>query len=276
MAIDLKLYIDGTVSITPSSVAITSLRTADRSILKESYGDHTLSRYIGGKIPYFYREPEKIGEDFGAGHDAIEMLLSLFATIPTTPKFQNSHCGEIISSLYLEEVLGYRKLYSKLTLTTAENTNVHKMDAFFVKIDKENEYLLVEAKSSIIPTETTKFSGHRHGILKQMLGSIGEYTKGDERFDFTRIRDNLGKDFSEEEAKKIKKDLIPPGPIKCSFLGVATVNASTIDAKDDDYILSQSCENSFNFAAVVVNDLATLAKDAYDHWRKVGDALKRN
>ena len=117
------------------------------------------------------------------------MTLSLFSQAPTIPKFQNSHSGEILSSVYLEKVLGYRRLYSKLTMTTAENTNVHKMDGFFVKTDKDPyHYLFVEGKTSVHPTGSSTFKGHRYGLLKQMVRSIGKYVPGDERFDFTRIQ----------------------------------------------------------------------------------------
>ncbi len=274
LPLDLNLYVDGTVDIESSCLTIKKVRAGRRTFLKPDYNGRKLSRYLGGKLPYHYRAPEKIGEDFGAEHDALEMVWSLFAQAPTTPKFQNSHCGEILSSVYLEEVLGYRRLYSKLTLTSSENTNVHKMDGFFVKTDEaEFEYLLVEAKSSILPTEKTKFSGHRHGILKQMLESIDGYGKEDERFDFAKIRDNLAASFSDKEARQIKKDLIPPGPIRCSFLGVAVVNSSTVHSSDDDFILSSSISYPFEFSAIVVEDLAALARESYNYGRTVMDAI---
>lgn len=274
LPLDLNLYVDGTVDIESSCLSIKKVRAGRRTFLKPDCNGRKLSRYLGGKLPYHYRAPEKIGEDFGAEHDALEMVWSLFAQAPTTPKFQNSHCGEILSSVYLEEVLGYRRLYSKLTLTSSENTNVHKMDGFFVKTDEaEFEYLLVEAKSSILPTEKTKFSGHRHGILKQMLESIDGYGKEDERFDFAKIRDNLAASFSDKEARQIKKDLIPPGPIKCSFLGVAVVNSSTVHSLDDDFILSSSISYPFEFSAIVVEDLAALARESYNYGRTVMDAI---
>ena len=274
MPLDLRLYVDGTADIASSTLTIQKVRAGRRSFLKAEHDGRKLSRYLGGKLPYHYRSPDKIGEDFGAEHDALEMIWSLFAQAPTTPKFQNSHCGEILSSVYLEEVLGYKKLYSKLTLTSAENTNVHKMDGFFVKVDgDEFEYLLVEAKSSILPTDKTKFSGHRHGILKQMLESIDGYSKDDERFDFAKIRDNLSISFSEKEARQIKRDLVPPGPLKCSFLGVAVINSSTVHHADDDFILSSVITYPFDFAAIVIDDLATLASESYHYGKTVMEAI---
>lgn len=274
LPLDLNLYVEGTVDIESSCLTVKKVRAGRRTFLKSDHDGRKLSRYLGGKLPYHYRTPEKIGEDFGAEHDALEMVWSLFAQAPTSPSFQNSHCGEILSSIYLEEVLGYRKLYSKLTLTSSEDTNVHKMDGFFVKTEgAEFEYLLVEAKSSILPTAKTRFSGHRHGILKQMLTSIDGYDKEDERFDFAKIRDNLSASFSDKEARQIKRDLIPPGPIKCSFLGMAVVNSSTVHSADDDFIISSVISHPFDFSAVIVEDLATLASESYRHGKNIMDAI---
>jgi hypothetical protein len=106
-----------------------------------------------------------------------------------------------------------------------------------------------------------------------MLESIEGYSKEDERFDFSKIRDNLSKDFSEKESRQIKRDLIPPGPIKCSFLGVAVVNSSTVHHADDDFILSSHNSYPFNFSAIVVDDLANLAKESYHHGKSLMEFL---
>jgi hypothetical protein len=273
----LSNYVEGTVKLSPSSAKIIQVRSGERTSLSEDFDGVELSRYVAGKIPYHYRSAKKIALDFESAHDAIEMVLSLFAQAPTAEKFQNSHCGEIISSIYLEEVLGYRRLYCKLSLTTSENTNVHKMDGFFVNISTAPfHYLLVEAKTSVLPTSKTKFNGHRHGILKQMLESIGKYSHGDQRFDFTRIRDNLDTSFDPDVAKQIRSDLIPPGPKHSAYCGIAVVNSSTIDANDDDFIISTACPNEFSYRAVLVKDLAALASAAYKEGAKIMDAILKS
>jgi hypothetical protein len=268
----LGVYVAGTVALNPSNSSVTLVRSGSRITLKEEHDGHPLSRYIAGQIPYYYREPKAIGADFAARHDALEMILALFSQSPTTAKFQNSHCGEILSSIFLEDVVGYRRLLCKLTLTTAEDTNVHKMDGFFVKTTCDPfQYLFVEAKTSILPTDKTKFSGHRHGILKQMITSLGAYDKVDERFDFTRIRDNLEQGFSPSEAKQIRSDLVPPGPSNASYVGVAVTNKQTIDQGDDDYILSAASNKKFDFYGLVVVDLKQLAQESYQHGKIISD-----
>jgi hypothetical protein len=241
-----------------------------RSTLDCTPSERDLPRYLGGKIPYFYRDSEKIAADFAARHDALDIVVDLATKAPTSENFQQSHCGEIMTALYLEDVLKLRMLYSKLTLTTSENTNVHKMDGFFVDTTTDPfTFYAVEAKTSILPTPKTPFQGHRYGILKSMIDSLEKYGADDKRFDFTLIRDNLSQaSFSPEEAKKIKKDLIPPGPAQLVNLGMAAVNESTIVGLDDEYILTEKCALSFNFRSLVVVDLAKLSKKAYGHVAK--------
>lgn len=141
------------------------------------------------------------------------------------------------------------------------------MDGLFVNTNNVPfEYLFVEAKCSILPTEKTPFKAHKHGILKDMISSLNSYHNNDPRFELSRIRDNLEKSFSSSDASKIRGDLTPPGPENMRFLGVSVTNASTIKTDDDDFILSIACDLNFNYYAIAVTNLATLSKDAYGRW----------
>lgn len=262
---DIKDFLIDEVEITLSDQTVTILRQGWRSTLNCVPSKYDLAHCLAGQIPYFYRSPDKIAEDFISRANALEIFVDLATKAPTSPKFQQSHCGEIIAALYLENVLGFRRLYSKLTLTTSENTNVHKMDGFFVDTRQSPyTYIAVEAKSSIRPTEKSGFSGHRYGILKQIIESLQNYDSGDKRFDLTVIRDNLEKfAYSAEEQTQIKKDLMPPGPEKLVHIGMATINESTVSEKDDIFILCEPCIKAFTYRSVVVADLSELVKKAY-------------
>jgi hypothetical protein len=242
-----------------------------RALLDCSPGERDLPRVLAGQIPFFYREPQKIAADFQGRHDVFDTIFDLAIKAPTTPKFQQSHCGEILSALYLEDVLGYKSLYSKLTLTTAENTNVHKMDGFFVDLSTVPiTFIAVEAKTSILPTEKTSCSGHRYGILKQLVDSLESYSTEDKRFDFALIRDNLTQErFTEQQRIDIREELKPPGPSSLVHIGIATVNESTLCPKDDQFILTELCKLDFTFRSLVVADLAGLAESAYGHLKKL-------
>ena len=264
-AMGVKDFLIDEVEITISDSTAVVVRQGWRSLLECTTSDRDLAYYLAGQIPYFYRSPEKIAEEFRERSNALDLVVDLATKAPTSPKFQQSHCGEILAALYLEEVLGFRRLYSKLTLTTSENTNVHKMDGFFVDTRQSPYmYIAVEAKSSIMPTGKSSFSGHRYGVLKQMVESLEKYGSIDRRFDLTVIRDNLERFvFTTEEKSQIRSDLFPPGPRSLINIGMATINESTISEKDDIYILCKPCTTSFNYRAVVVANLSEIVKKSY-------------
>lgn len=268
-----KSFIAQELILAATATGVTAIRDGYRAVLNDNYKNYSLGKYLTGQITKHYRTLDGIASDFSSGDSHLEALLGMIAPIPTVASFQNSHCGEIAAAQFVEEMLGYRRLYSKLTMTTSENTNAHKMDGLFVKTScVPYEYLFVEAKSSILPTESTKTKTHRSGILTQMLKSLHEYDDEDPRFEFARIRDNLESSFKDDEAKIIKSDLTPPGPDNLKFIGVSVTNACTVNTEDDDFILSRKCNIDFNYYALVVTDLAGLAKDAYGRWFKIKEA----
>jgi hypothetical protein len=265
----LSTYVVSEYALTASDTTVTVVREGRRAHLTERSADKLLCHHLAGQLPYFYREPTKLAAEFATQmadrRNALDLLYDLAVKMPTTPKFQQSHCGEILSALFLEEIFGLRRLMCKLTLTTAENTNVHKMDGFFVDTKTEPfTFYAVEAKSSILPTPATPAKGHRYGILSQMIKSLANYGAVDERFDFTTVRDNLEASFNDAEAKAIRSALFPPGPKNLVRLGMAVINESTVDQKDDDFILTEKCTVPFNFRAITVSDLSGLARLAYD------------
>jgi len=263
----LRNYVAKEFVLAPTATGVTAIRDGSRTILADDYKGYSLGKYLTGQLPKHYRTLDAIASDFESGNSCLEAVLGMIACMPTVASFQNSHCGEIAAAQFVEELLGYRRLYSKLTMTTSENTNAHKMDGLFVKTScTPFEYLFVEAKSSILPTVKTKTKTHRSGILTAMLESLHAYDDEDPRFEFARIRDNLEESFAINEAKIIRGDLTPPGPDNLKFLGISVTNASTVNADDDDFILSKQCDIHFDYYALVVTDLAELAKDAYGRW----------
>ncbi|MGY4509325.1 Hachiman antiphage defense system protein HamA [Bradyrhizobium sp. USDA 3650] len=243
-------------------------------MLHDQHKGYKLGKHLSGQLPYHYRPTKGIADDFTSENSALEAILDLAATAPTSTTFRNSHCGEILAAHFVESQLSYRRLYSKLTLTTSQNTNVHKMDGLFVKTSQPHfEYLFVEAKTSILPTKKTPTKKHKSGILSQMLTSLNAYAADDPRFEFARIRDNLTANFSEADQKQIRSDLTPPGPSNLKLLGVSVTNASTVNPDDDDFILTASCGAHFDYYALVVSDLASLAAESYGYWDAVKAAL---
>ena len=129
----------------------------------------------------------------------------------------------------------------------------------------------MEVKSSILPTDKTSTKSHKSGILKNMLEFIEQFASDDPRFEFSRIRDNLETVFSPVERIVIHNDLIPPGP-KLNLLGVTVTNSVTMNHEDDDFILTSPCSTPFDYYALVVSDLKSLAEEAYGCWLKIKEA----
>lgn len=265
---NLAEFVTNEYALVLSSTSLSAVREGRRAHLAGASNGIGLSHHLAGQLPYFYREPEKLAKEFAAQmavrRNALDLLYDIAVKMPNTPKFQQSHCGEILSALFLEEYLGLRRLMCKLTLTTAEDTNVHKMDGFFVDTATDPfTFYAVEAKASILPTNNTPANGHRYGILRKLIESLENYGAVDERFDFTTVRDNLESSFTESEAKSIRSALFPPGPTNLVRLGMAVINECTISSKDDDYILTKGCTVPFHFRAITVADLASLAQNSY-------------
>jgi hypothetical protein len=106
VASDLKNYIATETALTISN-GVKSVRSGMRSILKDEHGNYSLGKHLSGQLPYYYRTVESILSDFEAEHSALEATIDLVSTLPNSPKFRNSHCGEILCSHFVESRLGY-------------------------------------------------------------------------------------------------------------------------------------------------------------------------
>ena len=242
-------------------------RSIWRRNIKDENGDgDKLSQYVAGRIPYFYRDPAKIAQDFFEQLNAINAIADLCRKLPTEEHFRCSHFGEILSSLYIQEVLEYKILLRKLTQLTAENTNVHKMDVMCVDT-KSNPYKYMWFEVKTCRRHNTVY--HRNGIYKQMKDSLEKYKNGDKRFDFVQIKDNISSsDFTSEEMRKVRKDLDPPGP-KLTYHGMAVINISTVDAKDEEYLLSQSSAIDYDVRILTLLDLKAVSEEAYGVYENI-------
>lgn len=254
---------------------VTAVRTGFRTVLSDEAKEVTLARHLSGQLPYYYRKLESVVDDFQSRHDALDIMIDLMGTAPQSPKFRNSHCGEILAGHYVEEKLGLRRLYSKLTMTTSEDTNAHKMDGLFVDLSSDPfDYVFVEAKASTLPTETTATKTHRAGLLKNMIASLDSYVTEEPRMEFIRIRENLQGDFEPSDREQILSDFRGIGP-DLKYLGASVTNAVTINDADDDFILSEASACDFDYYAIVVTDLKKLAEESFGFWDEIGAAVKK-
>ncbi len=106
MASHIKNYIATETALTISN-GTRSVRSGMRAILKDRHNNYTLGKHLAGQLPHYYRTVESILSDFQAEHSALEATFDLASTAPKSPKFRNSHCGEILCSHFVENRLGY-------------------------------------------------------------------------------------------------------------------------------------------------------------------------
>lgn len=271
MSLHNYLYDEITLSITDS--ALVPARSGWFRQLAETDGRMDLFRYIGGKLPYYYRKPENIAQDFLEEHDFMTAIAHMAVRPPTTEEFQSTHFAEILCCVYLREVLGYKILSRKLTQLTSEDTNVHKMDVMCVDVtQRPYRYLWVEAKSS---RQKDRRVYHNSGIYKQMRESLTKYTSEDVRYDFVHICDNMSKaDFSEEERRNIRQDLLSPSGPSLIYHGMAVINIDTHEQDDVNKLLSEPCGTSFDVRLLALMDLKAIAVEAYSFLEDAREAFR--
>lgn len=271
---DLNTYLADEINLSIVNGSLVSRRNGWRREVFDTNGSVDLFRYIGGKLPYYYRNPEDIAKDFIEEHDFMTAVAHMAVKPPTSETFQTTHFAEILCCVYLREVLGYKILSRKLTQITSENTNVHKMDVMCVDVSKTPyKYLWVEAKSSRQLEEPGNRVSHKGGIFKQMRDSLSKYTNGDAEFDFVHICDNMStSDFTESERLAIRKDLKSITGPPLVYHGMAVINLNTYKQNDVDDLLSQPCSTSFDVRLLAMTDLKAIAVEAYsflEDYRKI-------
>lgn len=217
------------------------IREGFRTCIADRQGDDMLYQYVADRLPLFYRTAEAIADDLRSGQRFLTPFRDTLRRLPTSKGHQKSHFGEVLASIFAEEVLGYRLLYSKLSLLTAENTNPYKMDVLLVDMDTDPlVFYLLEAKCSTQVPHHGQRVYHKHGIYKGLIRSLREYEGKDRSFDLSAARDRLS-NFSEAEAKRIKEALIPPPTPTVKTLGVAAIDILSEHVDDTDYVLSEPC-----------------------------------
>ena len=103
---------------------------------------------MANRAPLFYRSPDQIADMLREGYFRTafhETLLQL----PTSTHFRDSHFGEILSAIFAEKVIGWRLIYSKLKLLTAENSNPYKMDLMFFDPNQSQPTFVTAARDNI-------------------------------------------------------------------------------------------------------------------------------
>lgn len=237
------------VSRARMSFAKKTVRIVHYSEIIHQENGNKLSSYIADRAPLFYRKVSDITNGLGEGY-FVTPLKEVLARIPTSESFRSSHFGEITCSIFTEEVMGLKKLYSKLSLLTAENSNAYKMDLVLYNPKTDPlEFVFGEVKSSPKTAKDCYPAGHDKSCYADVFNSLNEYDENDLQFDLSTAKGQID-EIAEPEKSKLRKWLKPYANPKITYAGFAIIDLST--KNDDEMSVLGTRKNKKNFDIEVV------------------------
>jgi hypothetical protein len=164
------------------------VRNVSRSDLARVDDDVELALFVADRAPLYYRDPELVIRDLREGN-FLSAIRRTLLRLPTSAWFQKSHFAEIIASIFAEQVLGYTRLYCKLSTLTAENANANKMDLLLFDPNSQiPRFVFGEVKSSPKHAKGGLPANHRQGCFRDLLQTIDDYSTRDREFDLRHLR----------------------------------------------------------------------------------------
>lgn len=231
-------------------------------ILSEFNGTR-LSQYIADKAPLFYRKISDVYESLGDGFFVSTMKETL-AKLPTADTFRSSHFGEIATAIFAEEVMGLKKLYSKLSLLTAENSNAYKMDLVLYDPNSDPiEFIFAEVKSSPKTKNDCYPAGHDKSCFADIFKSLNAYQSKDLQFDLTAARDHIN-NLPEKEKERVRSALRPYSNSKIRYAGFAIIDSSTKNNDELGMLATRKNSKYFDVDVICVESYPSVAQSVYD------------
>lgn len=233
-------------------------------ILRRLEGDPdlVLDELLADKVPYFYRPPSSVARNFGEGY-FISAIRETLRRLPTAENFQESHFGEILAAIYAEDVLGLRKLYSKLTLLTAENANAYKMDVLLYRPNTDPVvFVFSEVKSSTKTADDGLPAGHDKSCFASLFRSLNGYRRGDLQFDLDLIKEHLA-ELPEEDTERIRRALLPHQPRHIEYGAYCVIDNSTQDPNEAKLLATRANKKSFEVDLLCVTELPDVVESVF-------------
>ena len=214
----------------------------------------TLEAYMADRTPYFYKDPAEIAKTFQEGY-FLSALKEVLLRLPSAKTFQESHFGEILVGVYGEEVLGLRRIYSKLAFLTAENANAYKMDILFYRPGTEPvQFVFAEVKSSTKSAADGLPAGHDTAAFASLFASLNKYGVGDMEFDLAAINERMS-DLPAGDAEAIAKALLPHRERFVTYAGFCVIDRSTHNDGEIARLATQRNQKAFEVDVLCVVEL---------------------
>lgn len=218
-----------------------------------------IDEFLADRAPLFYRSLDKIMADLQDGY-FLTAFKSTLDKLPTCTSFQESHFGEIVAGIFAEEVMGLRRIYSKLTFLTAENANAYKMD--LVMYDpKEDPVKIVFGEVKCSPKSAIP-AGHDKSCYPDLFNSLKKYSEGDKTFDLTAARDSLSH-LQKKERKKVRKALMPYSGSIISYAGFAIIDSQTYSKEEVQVLRTRKSEKEFEVDLICMESYSLVAGNVF-------------
>jgi hypothetical protein len=196
------------------------------------------------------------------------------AKIPTAANFQSSHFGEIAACLFAEDVLGFKRIYSKLSTLTAENANGFKMDLLLYDPATDPiELILGEVKSSekVAAAAPAK---HDRGCYAKLFNSLREYGSTDMEFDLAAVKDNLHL-IPEPNRSRLRAALKPYTNPKIRYAGFVVIDDGTFNLEEAALLGTRRSNKTFDVDLIGVDGYAKNASSAYERLTSVLESVRK-
>ena len=231
-----------------------------------------LSTYIADKLPLFYRDPEAIANRLRDGVFLTPFKETL-RRLPSAESFQESHFGEIAAALYAEDVLGLRRLYSKLTYLSAQNSNAYKMDVVLCDLSVDPvELVFAEVKSSMKSADEPGPPYHSESCYANIFQSFNAYSDEDREFDLQSANDHL-QGFQPDDRQRVIDALKPYRAPRVRYAAFAIIDAGTRDDGDMSVLATRRNDKSFVVDVVGIETLPQVVEDTWEYLSRIREAL---
>lgn len=240
----------------------TAVRAVYRTEILRRTEAAVLESYVADRTPYFYNEPAQIAKKLEEGF-FLSAINEILVRIPKADSFRESHFGEILAGIYGEELLGLRRLYSKLALLTAENANAYKMDVLFYRPGSDPaEFVFTEVKSSMKTADDGLPAGHDRVCFAKLFASLNRYGDDDVRFDLAAIRDRLDQ-IPEPDRDRIRTALLPHRPKNIRYAGMCVIDGGTHDEAESSVLGTRKNRRVFDVDVICVTELPAVVDATY-------------
>ena len=238
-----------------------SIRLVYKSEVMEAGCGYALDDYLADKAPFFYRDVQAMIEDLNSG-----LFRTAFQTtvgrLPTAKSFQESHFGEVVAGVFAEEVLGLRRLYSKLRLLTAENANAYKMDLVMYDPRRPIQLVFGEVKCSPKSDADGLPAGHDKACFADVFNSLREYSPADLKFDLAAAKERLAH-IPAADAEDVRAALKPYSGATVKYLAFTIIDSSTYCGEEARLLQTRKSKKEFEVDLICVEHYGKIAGSVY-------------